>query len=377
MPAIGWAGLCLIAALIGFSVGQQYGEPGKTSANDKMPRMMETPGHQFPALVMNEYTISDAVNTASKWVVAIDVEAPAESSINDHVLPQLSPLGPRIRKSIGAGVIVRSDGYILTSNHIVKAGSIMKVQLEDKRIFTARLVGDDPYTDLALIKIDTKNLPAAVMGDNRPVHPGEWAIAIGSPMRLDHSVSLGIISAVGRNIAGTASKVDLIQTDAAINPGNSGGPLLNIRGEVIGITTAIRHDAQNIGFAVPIAVAHDVADDLMQHGSVVRGFLGLHMQELDETMGAAVDTPLKDGVVITSVVDGGPAAQAGIQSGDVIQNVDGRQTKTCADLRHIIMTSKPGTKLRILYFRHGAVHSGVAELVSPPGRRAPQSQAQQ
>ena len=330
---------------------------------------METPGHQFPALVMNEYTIADAVKTATKWVVAIDVEAPAEASVNDHVLPELSPLGPRIRKSIGAGVIVRSDGYILTSNHIVRAGSIIKVQLDDKRIFTARLIGDDPYTDLALIKIDAKNLPAAVFGDNRAVHPGEWAIAIGSPMRLDHTVSLGIISAVGRNIAGPASKVDLIQTDAAINPGNSGGPLLNIHGEVIGINTAIRHDAQNIGFAVPIGIAHDVSDDLIQHGSVVRGYLGIHMQELDDTVGAAVDTPLKDGVVITSVVDGGPAALAGIQGGDVVQNVDGHQTKNCADLRHIIMVSKPGTKLHVLYFRHGSVQQAEIRLVSPPGRR--------
>ena len=184
----------------------------------------------------------------------------------------------------------------------------IKVTLNDKRTFKGTVVGRDSLTDLAIVKIEAKNLPAARFGTSKTIRPGDWAIAIGSPLGLDHTVTLGIISALGRSLSDLNNSVELIQTDAAINPGNSGGPLLNIHGDVVGVNTAIRGDAQNIGFAIPVDVAKDVAAQLLAHGTIARPYLGIFMQELDEKLAHSLAlSPSTKGVIIAGIAPDSPA----------------------------------------------------------------------
>lgn len=255
----------------------------------------------------------------------------------------------------GSGVIYRSDGYILTNNHVVQADEI-NVTLDDKRTFKGKVVGRDSFTDLALIKIDATNLPAARLGSSKTIRPGDWAIAIGSPLGLDHTVTFGIVSALGRSLTELGTNVELIQTDAAINPGNSGGPLLNISGEVIGLNTAIRGDAQNVGFAIPIDIAKEVAEQLLSHGKIARAYLGIYMQELDEplkkSLGIATGTK---GVLIARVSPDSPAEQAGLAQGDVIEKIDGKPMESSKQVQELVRKHKPGDTLNMLVMRNGAL----------------------
>lgn len=250
-------------------------------------------------LGLSENTIADIAARAADSVVNIDTS----TSITVSESPfQFAPFGgmgifggggldpftegsPRKfqQKGTGSGVIFKSDGYILTNNHVIGNAQDITVTLNNNKTqYKGKVVGRDPYTDLAVVKIDANNLPAAEFGTSKNIRPGDWAIAIGSPMNLDHTVTLGIISALNRTVGITRGNVELIQTDAAINPGNSGGPLLNIHGDVIGINVAIRGDAQNIGFSIPIDVAKDVANELVAHGTIGRPYLGVYMQGMDE-----------------------------------------------------------------------------------------------
>lgn len=210
----------------------------------------------------------------------------------------------------------------------------IKVTLADNRELDGKLVGRDTYTDLALVKVDATNLPVAQLGKVGHLQPGDWAIAIGNPVGLSHTVTLGIISALGRSLTGTPVNVDLIQTDAAINPGNSGGPLLNIRGEVIGINTAIRSDAQNIGFAIPIDIAQDVAKQLLENGKIERAWVGISMQNINsrnaKLFGVMSSTK---GVAIVEVAPDSPALKAGLAKGDVIQRIDGQLVDSARDIQ--------------------------------------------
>lgn len=255
----------------------------------------------------------------------------------------------------GSGVIIRADGYILTNNHVVKNANDIKVTLNDKRVFQGKVVGRDNFTDLALVKIDANNLPVARLGSSKSIRPGDWAIAIGSPMGLDHSVTFGIVSALGRSLSDLNNNVELIQTDAAINPGNSGGPLLNIAGEVIGITLAIRSDAQNIGFAIPIDVARSVADNLLAHGSIQRPYLGIMMQQLDEKLAKSLGLAANaQGVVVAQILPNSPAAKTELVQGDVIQKVDGVNVSTSTEVQQLVRSHKVGDKLNFLVLRgHG------------------------
>jgi len=218
------------------------------------------------------------------------------------------------------------------------------------------VIGRDNYTDLALIKVDAENLPAAKIGSAKTLRPGDWAIAIGSPVGLSHTVTLGIVSAIGRSLDAREVKSDvgLVQTDAAINPGNSGGPLLNIRGEVIGINTAIRADAQNIGFAIPIDVADNVGKELLATGSIKRPYLGIYMQDLNPEIAKAVGLPpAAKGVIIAKVAPESPSQNAGLVPGDVIEKVDGKQVETAKEVQELVKAHKPGEKLSMLIARDG------------------------
>jgi S1-C subfamily serine protease len=254
----------------------------------------------------------------------------------------------------GSGLIVRSNGYVITNNHLVRPGNEMKVTLSDQRTFTAKLIGRDLFTDLAVLKIEANNLPVMPFGDSKLVRPGEWAIAIGNPLGFDHTVTLGIVSAINRSLADLNSHVDLIQTDAAINPGNSGGPLLNIDGEVIGINSAIRSDAQNIGFAIPVDVVQEVANSLIKTGAIVRPYLGVFMKDLDDRVITGLNLP-KDssGVLILRVVAGSPAERAGMISGDFIEKVNGQEVTTVKEVRRLVKTHVPGDTLLFTIKRNG------------------------
>ncbi len=268
--------------------------------------------------------------------------------------------GPPLQKyeshGAGSGLIIRSDGYILTNNHVIQQADDIKVTLSDGRVFKGKVVGKDKFTDVALVKIDAKGLKAAVIGNCKNLRPGDWAIAIGSPLGFSQSVTLGIISALGRSLGDVNAGVDLIQTDAAINPGNSGGPLLNIKGEVVGINQAIRKDGQNISFAIPIDVAKSVADQLMQTGSIAHAYLGISMIDMDEKIALALKLPADTkGVVVRGVQMNSPAQIAGLCPGDVIERINGKPVANSKDVQTAVRAHKPGEKLDMALLRQEEV----------------------
>lgn len=270
------------------------------------------------------------------------------------------------QQSLGSGVIVDAKGYILTNNHVVKGADEIQVTLLDGRKFKGKIVGTDPKTDLALIKVDVKdNLPSARLGDSDKVKIGSWAIAIGNPFGLDHTMTVGVISAKGRSI-GVAEYEDLIQTDASINPGNSGGPLVNIQGEVIGINTAIVAGGQGIGFAIPINMAQKIIGDLMEHGKVIRAWLGVYIQEITPELAEKFKgAKAKEGVLVATVIPDSPAEKANLKEGDIILKVDGKLVTTPHELQKEILKRKIGDTVKLEILREGnkfSVDIKLAEL---------------
>jgi S1-C subfamily serine protease len=249
---------------------------------------------------------------------------------------------------------------------VVSGAESVEVTLKDGRTFNGRVVGTDPVTDVAVVKINATNLPTVRVGRSDNLVPGQWAIAIGNPLGLDSTVTAGIISATGRSSSQVGvpdKRVSFIQTDAAINPGNSGGPLLNDRGEVIGINTAIRADAQGLGFAIPIETAQRVAQQLLTKGKVDHPYLGIQMvdltpsirKQINEESGGALRINQDQGVLVVRVMDGSPAAQAGLQQGDVIQKIDNKVVTTAADVQAMVEASEIGSTLRLEINRNGKI----------------------
>jgi serine protease Do len=310
-----------------------------------------------------ENTIADIANKASESVVNIDISRTytVGSGMHCFAFPGfgidggMAPDRHLEQKGLGTGVIYRSDGYILTNNHVVGNADKIKVTLNDKRKFDGKVVGRDPYTDLAIVKIDANGLKAAEFGSSKNLRPGDWAIAIGSPLGFDHSVTLGIVSALGRTLDMPGNNnVQMIQTDAAINPGNSGGPLLNIHGNVIGINVAIRGDGQNISFAIPSDVVNDIAGQLLTKGSIQRAYLGIYMQDVDADVAKSLNLPESTrGVLVARSAPDGPAAESGIETGDVIQKVDGLPVLTSKEVQGAVLKHKPNEKMSLLISRGG------------------------
>jgi serine protease Do len=258
----------------------------------------------------------------------------------------------RERRSLGSGVIVDKRGYILTNNHVIEQADEIEVRLSDKRKFTAKVIGKDSKTDLAVIKIDAPDdLPVAKLGDSTKIRIGEWAIAIGNPFGLDQTVTVGVISAVGRSEVGITTYEDFIQTDASINPGNSGGPLLNLNGEVIGINTAIVATGQGIGFAIPISMAKEIKDRLIAQGKVVRGWLGVGIQELTEELAAQFGVKPEDGVLVGNVMKDSPAERGGMKPGDIIQEFNGTKISGVHQLQREVAQSPVGSPVRLKVLR--------------------------
>src|SRR5499425_1992796 len=247
-------------------------------------------------------------------------------------------------RSTGSGVIVDGQGFILTNNHVVENAGEVEVRLSDDRKFKATIVGRDPKTDLAVLKIDTAGtvLPVAELGDSDKLRVGQWAIAIGNPFGLDRTVTAGIISATGRTHVGVATYEAFIQTDASINPGNSGGPLLNLEGRVVGINTAIVSSGQGIGFSIPINMAREIMTQLMAKGRVVRGWLGVSIQDLTDDLAAGFGASGKGGVLVADVMKDSPAEAGGMRSGDIIVELGGVPVKEVTDLQKRVASIPPG-----------------------------------
>ncbi len=269
---------------------------------------------------------------------------------------------PRERKlrSLGSGVIVTQDGYIITNNHVVEKASQINVLLGDGREFTAKLVGRDPKTDLAVIRIKAKGLPTTPWADSDKLQVGEWVLAIGNPFGLNQTVTTGIISAVGRANVGIADYEDFIQTDAPINPGNSGGALVNLQGELVGINTAIFSRSggyMGIGFAIPSNMAKVVMESLIKTGKVVRGQIGLEAQSITSELAKQFKLDNTKGGLVAGVMKGGPADKAGIKEGDVIIEFGGKPVLNASHLRNSVAQTKPGAKVRLKLMRNGKEQS--------------------
>ena len=260
---------------------------------------------------------------------------------------------PQINQGVGSGFIVSADGYILTNAHVVDGASEVTVKLTDKREFKAKVIGTDKRSDVALIKIDAKNLPAVRTGDARQAKVGEWVLAVGSPFGFENTVTSGIISAKARRLDGD-SYTSFIQTDVAINPGNSGGPLFNLNGEVIGINSQIYSGTgqfAGISFSIPIDVALKVRDQLLKHGKVSRGKLGVLIQGMDQELAQSFGLDKPNGALVSSVEPNGPAAKAGLQSGDIVLEVDGNKIEDSTELQRIIGDHRPGDSVRLKIWR--------------------------
>ena len=281
-----------------------------------------------------------------------------------------APGGETPAQGMGSGFIVSPDGMILTNAHVVRDASEVTVRLTDKREFRAKVVGTDPQTDVAVLKIEASNLPTVRLGEPSRVRVGEWVVAIGSPYGFENSVTAGIVSAKARSLP-DGTYVPFIQTDVAVNPGNSGGPLFNLKGEVIGINSQIYSRTggyQGLSFAIPIDLASRIQDQLVRHGKVTRGRIGVTIQEVNQSLAESFGLDKPAGALVSSVDRNGPAGKAGVQPGDVILKVDGKPVERLIDVSGIVAEHRPGTTVRLEVWRKGApreIAVKVGEMASP------------
>lgn len=275
------------------------------------------------------------------------------------------------QRGVGSGFILSADGYVMTNAHVVDGADEVLVTLSDKREFKARIIGADRRTDIALVKIDASGLPFVRIGDSDKLKVGEWVVAIGSPFGLDNTVTAGIVSAKGRD---TGEYLPFIQTDAAINPGNSGGPLLNLRGEVVGINSQIFSRSggyMGIAFAIPIADAMRISEQLRSTGRVIRGRIGVQIGPVTKEVAESIGLGKPAGALVQSAEAGGPADKAGVEAGDIILKVDGKPVDKVGDLPRMIGSTKPGSRITLQIFRRGSTKElGVTVVEFEPDRPA-------
>lgn len=281
------------------------------------------------------------------------------------------PMEPKERRGggQGSGVIVSPDGYVLTNNHVIAGAKTVTVTLPDKREFKGRIVGTDPKSDVAVVKIDGSQLPTIPWGDSSRLQVGEYVLAVGNPFGLNSTVTLGIVSALGRGHMGITQYEDFIQTDAAINPGNSGGALVNTRGELVGINTAIFSQTggyQGVGFAVPTGMSKPIYESLVKTGKVVRGFLGIGIQDLNHDLAKSFGVTGSNGAVVTDVKEEGPAEKAGIKQGDVILSFQGTPIEDAVTLQRAVTRSAVGSKVTVKVMRDGQEKELVVTIAELP-----------
>jgi serine protease Do len=362
----------------------------QASALEALAAPQPAPVASAPAPLADLNTSFEQVAERIKPAVVF-IEAEAIETRNPHEGLQVPPgfedffrnpqRGPQLRRGSGSGFIISRDGYILTNNHVVEGATKLRVRLLDKRTFSAKVVGRDPATDVAVIKIDATNLPAASLGNSDSLKVGEWVLAVGNPLGEDFSftVTAGIVSAKGRLLRGLPIEtqyaiMDFIQTDAVINPGNSGGPLVNTRGQVVGINSAIASDNgfyQGYGFAIPVNLARIVSSQLIAEGRVHRAILGVSIRDATEDDAAYVGLKEIRGVVVQDYSgDDSPARKAGIEPGDLIVELDGQPVEYVAQLQQAVGFKKPGEVVRVTVLRKG----GERKTVSVKLAEAPQEQ---
>jgi len=323
--------------------------------------------------------VAAVVQKAGPAVVRIDATRTVSRDLPDNPMVRRffgDRLPPEsLQRGTGSGFITSADGQILTNAHVVDGAETVTVTLKDGRTLDGRVIGSDPVTDVAVVKVDATNLPTVQPGDSDQLQVGEWAIAIGNPLGLDNTVTTGIISATGRTSSQVGvpdKRVDFIQTDAAINPGNSGGPLLNINGEAIGMTTAIVANAQSLGFAIPIAAAQRIAEQLVATGRVEHPYLGIQMVELSPEVKARFEEETgrslsaERGVLVVRVMPDSPAARAGFRVGDAIQSLDGQEVSDAATVQALVAAKSVGDRLSVRVQRDGATRSLTVQTSALP-----------
>ncbi len=351
--------LCLLPLGLGGCKKQQKEAQISVSVRDaKVPPPVEKPARE---LLATQQAFSEVSKKVTPVVVNIQAarirRAPDLGPLFEDFFGELFkgyPPAERQTKSLGSGVIISADGYILTNEHVIKGAEEIKVKLTDERVFDGKLIGSDPKTDVAVLKIEpTDDLPVAVLGDSDALQVGQWALAIGNPFGLDSTMTVGVISATGRTNIGIEDFEDFIQTDASINPGNSGGPLLNIYGEVVGINTAIVASGQGIGFAIPINLARLIADQLIEKGEVIRGWLGVSIQTLSPALARSFGLDRATGALVTQVLPGSPAAQAGIRQGDILLTFNGREIRGVRSLQLLVANTPSGRQADLELLRDG------------------------
>lgn len=287
---------------------------------------------------------------------------------NDLIRPR-----QQVQTGLGSGVIVSSKGYLLTNHHVIKDADKIQVALRDGRTAAARIIGTDPDTDLAVLKIELQQLPVITLADSDALHIGDVTLAIGNPYGVGQTVTMGIVSATGRTKLGINTFENFIQTDAAINPGNSGGALVDANGNLIGINTAIYSrsgGSQGIGFAIPSNLARNVLQEILEYGRPRRGWLGVEAHTVTPSIAKAIEMPKPEGVIIAGVMRNGPAHKAGIEPGDVVLEINGNKITDARDALTEISRHKPGSKLKLKIFRKGKIISITATVIERPQRRA-------
>lgn len=347
------------AALMCVGVGTNGLAPGSAIAQTAPPTA-PTPTER--EAIRNAHELGQAfaavAEAVSPSVVSVRVDARLPSGGMAMPFGPFGLMPPQedgLAQGNGSGVVVRRDGYVLTNYHVVQHAVRIEVQLQDGRRFVAEVVGADPATDLAVLRIPARDLPVASFGEARDVRPGQWAIAIGSPFGLDYTVTTGVVSSVGRGGLGMNEIEDYIQTDASINPGNSGGPLVDLNGRVIGINTMIIGRGAGIGFAVSSELARRVANQILEHGRVRRAWIGVSFQELTPQLASAfsLGDRARAGALIADVVPDGPAARAGLRAGDVVVGVDGQPVREGRDLLRSVLRHDVGARVRLDVMREG------------------------
>ena len=347
-----------LAAFVAGSIGYLAGGGGRVAAP------LSPPG-----LFGSAPSFADVVAQVNPAVVHVDVIEDATEDPHEGVVD--APALDLPRRGEGSGFIVDPNGYILTNHHLVPGPGRIRVRLADRRELPARLVGSDPSTDLALLKLDERGLPTVRLGDSDRLRVGDWVAAIGNPLEFDHTVTVGVVSSLGRKIWNQSFDA-YIQTDAAINPGNSGGPLVNRHGEAVGISAAVSSEAQGIGFAVPINVARAVLGQLRDRGRVERGYLGIELHELDPDLARMIGLQDAQGALVLDVLAGEPAAKAGLRRWDVVKSVSGQPVEDGDGLVRTISAMRPGTDVRLGVIRDGRALVVLARLEARGAEEVPQ-----
>ncbi len=357
------AAACLSAGLIFFGLFA-----GSALTSTEKPAEPEIPAPAMNAPGLKSASLAPLAEALKPSVVNIRVTKVQKAMHGIPGIPEGSPFedffgrffgpgGPqppeRRVQAAGSGVIISGDGYILTNNHVVEGAREVMVTLDDERELEAEIVGLDPKTDLAVLKVEGgDDLPGTPMGDSDGLEVGDYVMAIGNPFGLGHTVTAGIVSAKGR-VLGAGPYDDFIQTDASINPGNSGGPLINMQGEVVGINTAIVAHGQGIGFAIPVNTARELIPQLVEHGEVTRGYIGVHIQPVTRELAEAMGLDDLKGALVADVLSGGPAGEAGVQRGDVIVSFDEKAVEKSHELPAIVAAAPVGKKAPMTVLRDG------------------------